>query len=117
MASNNDSMWRCFSGFVQWDPKDGNVNGKDVRWVTIKALGLAGTEIRLTLWPEFSKVDVNKGDYVAVEGTYEQRDSGGNTYHNLSVKRICVSPTTGAEAPKASASKSKKVAENLDDIL
>jgi hypothetical protein len=107
--------WRSVSGFVQFEVKDGNVAGKDVRWATVRAHGAAGTLVRLTLWPSHADVKLEQGDLVSAEGQYEERevdgDNGTVTYRNLSVSRIVVEkPNRGQRTEVSNASSS-----NSDD--
>ena len=92
--ADDKKPWRSVSGFVQFDVKEGEVKGKDVRWATVRAHGAAGTLVRLTLWPSHKDVELEQGDLVSAEGQYEEREVDGEkgtvTYRNLSVSRIVV---------------------------
>lgn len=61
-------------GFVQFPVEERDVNGQTVRDVTIRALGSEGPYIRITVWPEFSHVDIEQGDLVFLDGPFEARE-------------------------------------------
>lgn len=91
------------SGFVQFDVKEREVGERTVRDVVVRQTGSTGTNINATLWPDFKDVEVEKGDFVAMEGKYSKTtkdtENGPRTYHNLSVQRIRVEQDV-VEAPK-----------------
>lgn len=82
---------------IQFDPREGDANGKKVRNIVVQQAGFGPTAVRVhaTVWPGHKSVKLAKGDVVALEGSYEKRtgeDEDGNerTYHNLSVLRLSV---------------------------
>jgi single-stranded DNA-binding protein len=62
-------------GFVQFDPQERDVNGKQVTDVVVKSQGGDGKFIRVTIWPE-SPVEevlgrkVKKGDLLHTDGKF-----------------------------------------------
>jgi hypothetical protein len=95
--ADSAKQYRTIIGFVQFDPREGNAAGKDVRNITVRGAGFKEQAIRVsaTLWPSHEDVEVEKDDLVAIEGAYSQtsgqKDDGTKvTYHNISVSRIAV---------------------------
>lgn len=96
MAS--DKQYRTVFGIVQFDPKDGEAAGNDIRNIVIRNIGFREQSVNVyaTLWPKHAHVAVERGDVVIVEGSYTQgkstkKDTGeAVTYHNLSVTKIKV---------------------------
>jgi hypothetical protein len=95
--AESNKQYRTVIGFVQFDPREGNAAGKDVRNIAVRATGFKEQAIRVsaTLWPSHADVAVEKDDLVAIEGSYTQtkgeKDDGTPvTYHNMSVSRIAV---------------------------
>jgi hypothetical protein len=87
------------TGYVQFDPNERDNNGQKLVDFTIKCTGKP-LNIRVTLWPELSHAEVRKGDFIGVEGTFQQstwQDDEGtkrtsnqiNAYHlNVNGTRI-----------------------------
>lgn len=95
-----DKLYVAQAGFVQFDPAEREANGQKVVDFTIKVVGKP-LNVRVTLWPELEEgFGVQKGDFVAVEGTFSQstyQDAEGtqktsnqiNAYNvNINGKRI-----------------------------
>lgn len=86
------------AGFVQFPVEaDELPSGQKVRRATIRTLGTDGVLIRVTLWPEFDGAEVKEGDFLAVDGKYEERvaqnkEGQSRTYRNLNPSRIAVTP-------------------------
>ena len=97
-SSSEPKQYRAVLGLVQFEPREGNAGGKDVRNVVIRNVGFGqnAQRVSLTLWPSHEDVEVGEGDLVFAEGTYTSREvpneeSGEvTTYHNLSVSNILV---------------------------
>lgn len=68
-------------GFVQFEPNEREVNGKDIVDILIKTPGGDGKNIRVTVWPELLLSEpIRKGDFVAVDGSFSTspyQDSSG----------------------------------------
>lgn len=90
------------AGFVQFPVDEREIpSGQVVRDVTIRARGVDGPLLRITVWPEFDGTEINEGDFVAVDGEYTERIVGEGkdtkTYRNINAKKLAVTPA----APKA----------------
>lgn len=85
-------IYRSFSGFVKFEPKEAEAGGKDVRQIVFRNCGIKeqAIDVRATLWPSHERVEVEQGDFVAVEGKFTVNKTEDKTYFNLSVSRISV---------------------------
>ena len=97
MASKPDKQYRAVMGIVQFEPREAEANGKDIRNIVIREVGFGEQSVNVsaTLWPSHEEVEVNEGDVVLMEGSYTQNkvakdDGSKRTYHNLSVSKILV---------------------------
>jgi len=100
-------------GFVQFDVTEREANGTDVRDVTIRTPGTEGQLIRVTLWPEFAEAEVEKGDFLAVDGKLEVREVDDKTFINLSANKLYVngqSYSSSNDAPRDIVKKSARKA-------
>jgi hypothetical protein len=85
-------------GFVQFEVTERDLpSGQTVRDATIRTPGSDGRLVRITLWPEFDETEVNEGDFIAVDGKFEERQVEGKTYLNLNPNKLAVL----AAAPRA----------------
>lgn len=92
----SDKVYAAADGFVQFDPRTREANGQTVRDVTIKQFG-SQKLIYITVWPEFDDTEINKGDFVAVDGLYSSRvkqtdDGSPKEYINISAGSLVVVP-------------------------
>lgn len=90
------SEYAVVAGFVQFDPRKREVNGKTVTDVTIKAVG-SQKLISITIWPEFGDVAIEKGDFLAADGKFstslgQGKDGAQREYINLSPSALGVTP-------------------------
>ena len=83
-----DSQYASQSGFVQFDVTEREANGQTVRDATIRTPGTEGVLIRITLWPDFDEANVQKGDFIAVDGKVEVREVEGKTYINMNANKL-----------------------------
>lgn len=85
-----DNVYRSFTGFVKFEPKEAEAGGKDVRQIVLRNVGVKeqAMDIRATLWPSHESVAVAQGDLVTVEGKFTVNKTDEKTYFNLSVSRI-----------------------------
>jgi len=98
MAASKKKQYRTVMGVVQFDVKEGEAAGQDVRNIVVKQTGFGNQSINVyaTLWPKHAGVEVERGDVVVLEGSYTSRDGQNKTtgedvtYHNVSVTRIAV---------------------------
>jgi hypothetical protein len=90
--------YRTIFGVVQFDVKEGEAAGQTVRNIVVKQTGFGAQAVNVyaTLWPKHDGFAVERGDVVALEGSYTSRDGQNTTtgedvtYHNISVTRIAV---------------------------
>ena len=84
------------SGFVQFEPIERELDdGGKVRDISVRGAGVEQPLVRVTLWPQFEDVEVEEGDFVAIDGTYEERvgqkkDGGKTTFRNMNARRVFV---------------------------
>ena len=96
------------AGIVQFDPRQRQAGGKDVRDVAIRSLA-NHKMISITVWPENAHVPVKKGDFIVADGKFSQspgqnKNGEQQTYYNLSaITFLNFSNTTSASPPKATA--------------
>lgn len=68
-----DKTYATVNGFVQFEPKERDANGQNVRDIAIKpANGDPNKLIRVTLWPEFDHAPVEQGDAVMADGAFSR---------------------------------------------
>lgn len=91
-----------FVGFVQFDPVAKEANGQSITEFTINAVGFASGQesLRVSVWEDVGPVDIQRGDYVAVQGKYKPRQAGDKTYHNLDAQILFVSRPTAQRQPR-----------------
>lgn len=108
------------AGLVQFDPRTRQAGDKTVRDVVIRAIG-SNKNFSITLWPNHESVDVNRGDFLVVDGKHTQsvrqnKEGEQVTYNNMSATRLF--RFAGEDAPAAPvAAKSSKADADLDDIF
>lgn len=83
-----DKQYATAVGFVQFDVTEREANGQTVRDATIRTPGTDGSLIRITLWPDFDEAGVEKGDFIAVDGSVEVREVDGKTYVNMNPNKL-----------------------------
>ena len=83
-----DSQYATAIGFVQFDVTEREANGQTVRDATLRTPGTEGSLIRVTLWPDFDEANVQKGDFIAVDGKIEVREVDGKTYINMNANKL-----------------------------
>ena len=89
-------QYRTIAGVVQFEPKEGEAAGQDVRNIVVKQVGFGQQAVNVyaTLWPKHEDFAVERGDFVVLEGSYTSRDGQNQTtgeavtYHNVSIMRI-----------------------------
>lgn len=90
-------------GFVQFPVEERELpSGQNVRDVTVRPFGIDMPLVRITVWPEFAGTDIQEGDFVAVDGKYEERvadnkEGQKRTYRNLNPQKLAIL----AAAPRA----------------
>jgi hypothetical protein len=69
----SDKQYAGASGHVQFDPKQREVNGKQVIDLVIRAHG-SQKLVDVTIWPEFQlTAPIKKGDFISVDGSFTTR--------------------------------------------
>ena len=87
---SDGAVYASVLGFVQFDVRDREVNGQEVREATVQSCD-SQKLVSVTLWPQWADVTVAKGDLVAANGRLT-KNQGTNkagepiTYRNLSAK-------------------------------
>lgn len=96
----SEATYMGVSGFIQFDPKEREVGERTVRDIVVRPTNSSsGQNFYVTLWPDFKDVELEKGEFVAIEGKYSATTKEDKTYHNLSCQRIAVRGET-IQAPK-----------------
>ena len=80
------------AGLVQFDPRERDINGKDVRDIKVRAFG-SQEETLITVWPEHAHVPLARGDFVVVQGKRREwtgSDQSGNarTFVGIDAKTL-----------------------------
>lgn len=89
-----DNQYATVHGFVQFPVDERETSGgQKVRDVTIRTPGSEGSLVRITLWPELADFEVEKDDFIAVDGKLDVNQSTGKdgtlrTYINVSASTI-----------------------------
>jgi len=118
LASND---YRTVHGIVQFPPREGEANGKDVTNITVRQNGFGDQNILVsaTIWPEL-EVTVAEGDVVTMDGKYRAnkttKDGAPVTYHNLSVTRL-LNHGQSVEAKKPDVENESPVEDAGDDDI
>lgn len=81
-------QYRTVAGFIQFDPDEAEASGQTIRRVLVQAIGSEGVNIRVTVWPEYDAVPLNRGDFIIAQGKFEKTTVKGNTYLNLSARSL-----------------------------
>jgi hypothetical protein len=109
-----DKDYKSVAGFIQFDPEEREVNGQTIRDVTIRALGSECPYIKVTVWEEFADIELERGQFLAVDGAFEARVAPNKagvqtTYLNISAKSIVVlEPVARGEASVVTKKKATK---------
>ena len=83
----DDAIYGSAAGFIQFDVEEREANGATVRDITIRSIA-TGDLLRITVWPELAGVELEKGDFVAVDGKVTIREVEDKTYVNMSAFNI-----------------------------
>lgn len=109
----SDREYAVVMGIVQGGklaPKEREVNNQTVMDVLVKTT--KQELVKVTIWPEF-EVEVEPGDFVAIDGSYQESTYKGNTYYNVNPYSLAVvKPVTKKErevVQKDSTTATKKV--------
>lgn len=102
MAS--DAIYGSVAGFIQFDIEEREYNDGIIRDATIRSLA-SGDLRRISFFPDFEDVPLERGDFIAVDGKIDEREVVGDdgevrVYVNITAKRLFVGETFGVAAPK-----------------
>lgn len=104
----DDAIYGSAAGFIQFDVEEREANGATVRDITIRSIA-TGDLLRITVWPEHEDVELEKGDFVAVDGKVTIREVDDKTYVNMSAFGLVVlSPAPRAESEVVTKKSSSK---------
>ena len=103
------------AGFVQFDPNEREVNGQQVKDVTVRAVGTQ-KYVKITVWSDFAEhfPALERGVFIVADGkfsTNEGQDKSGKpvTYLNLSATNLVILPSAArAERDVVSKGSSEK---------
>lgn len=121
------SEYAVAAGFIQFDPKDREVNGQDVKDIVIRALG-SQKRVYITVWPDHEEIfdDLAKGVFVVAEGKFQIRtkeDDDGDTqeFFNLSASSLLLLEQAGKKERETvntdkKKSGAKKKTQNSDGV-
>lgn len=120
----SDAIFRSILGTVEFDPREGQAGGKDVRNITVAQFGVKDQAIKVgaTLWPSHAHVPVEKGDIVALRGKFTRNTTTNGegvavTYNNLSVTAIKVLGQLDAGVKVESENAAAPAADEADDDI
>ena len=111
----SESEYRTAAGFIQFDPRQRPAGGKQVRNVTIRAIG-SQNYVDITVWPEHDDVALEKGMFIVADGKFstnagQDKDGNPRTYYNLSATNIAVlspAPKRAREVVSGNAASTEK---------
>lgn len=90
-----DAKYVSAVGFVQFDPRERDANGQKVVDYTIRTPGTEGVLVRVTVWPELQAAEVEKGDFIAVDGkltigSYKGQDGENRQSVQITASQLAV---------------------------
>lgn len=105
MADSAKKPYVTAVGFVQFDPVVREANGKSVTDLVVKLPGGEQTMVRITVWPEIQVDNIQKGDFIAVDGqfssnTYQANDGSTKTSLQISAFNLAVLGKAAARADR-----------------
>jgi hypothetical protein len=88
----NKPDYPVVAGLVQFEPKERQLNGQDVRDLKVRAFGTQ-QETWITVWPEHGHVPLTKGDFIVVQGkrrewTGTDRDGNPRSFTGVDAKTL-----------------------------
>ena len=108
MASS-DAIYGSVAGFIQFDIEEREYNDGIIRDATIRSLA-SGDLRRISFFPDFEDVPLERGDFIAVDGSIVERtvefedeetsEVVERTFVNFTAKRLFVGETFAVAAPK-----------------
>jgi hypothetical protein len=107
----NKTDYVVAAGFIQWEPEIREVNGQTVRDVKVHAIG-SQKPFRITLWPEYAGIALQRGDFIVAEGRLRTSVANGadgtvREYNDIDAARVVrLEPAPKQErAPQQASSK------------
>lgn len=103
----SNDKYAAIVGIVQHFPEkelvsEREVAGQTVREFTVKSIA-SGKLVRITLWPEFEDVDIQKGTTISADGKINVKDgNNGMKFYGLTPTTLCVIPPI-AKTPREDA--------------
>lgn len=90
----SDKQYGTVAGIIQFPVTEHEVNGKQIRRATVRALG-SGKSVQITVWDQYAAVPLEKGDFIVVDGQVSQNvsqkaDGTPVTYNNISASTLVV---------------------------
>ena len=103
--------FKSFAGTVAWDAATNTTpNGKTVKNFPISLVNSEGnTRVQVALWEEKADTDIQKGDFVLVEGSFTTDEYKGEAQYKVSAVRIVVLRPTGDSSPAKATETTKTV--------
>lgn len=99
----DDTLFGSASGFIQFDVEEREWNDGIIRDATIRSLA-SGDLLRISFFPDFEEVPLERGDFIAVDGKIQIRDvevdGETRTYVNMTARRVFRGETFGTSAPE-----------------
>jgi hypothetical protein len=98
MMAESDSVFASIAGFIQFDIEEREYNDGIIRDATIRSLA-SGDLCRISFFPDFEEVELERGDFIAVDAKVMERDvetdEGKRTYVNFTARRVFKGDTVG----------------------
>lgn len=101
--ADSDSVFASIAGFIQFDVEEREYNDGVIRDATIRSLA-SGDLCRISFFPDFEEVELERGDFIAVDAKVVERDveteEGKRTYTNFTARRLARIDTVGVAPAK-----------------
>ena len=106
--ADSEKIYGSAAGFIQFDIDEREYNDGIIRDATIRSLA-SGDLLRISFFPDFEDIPLERGDFIAVDGSIVEReveyedDDGemvSRTFVNFTAKRLFVGETFAVAAPK-----------------
>jgi len=107
--ADSEKIYGSAAGFIQFDIDEREYNDGIIRDATIRSLA-SGDLLRISFFPDFEDIPLERGDFIAVDGSivertveFEDEDTGEvveRTFVNFTAKRLFVGETFAVAAPK-----------------
>lgn len=119
----SDTMYRTFSGTIQFDLKEVETDKGDLREATIRLTNQPeGKLVQVAFFDNsFEEVEMKKGDFIVVDGTFRSRfvegegDKDDRTYLNCTATSVTVVPVTKIAPKKGDSGGERKTSNTKKD--